>query len=234
MKPYLVLLLLFTIISCQPQMTSEEPLTSNEWANFAKYESPNRALRNLPLDSNRVVFMGNSITEGWSQDSLYFFKNPSFINRGISGQTTPQMLLRFRADVIDLSPKVVVILAGINDIAENTGPISLDAIFANIKSMSDLAFANDIRVILCSTLPAYDFPWRPGMAPSEKVIKLNKRIKIFAEKAGHAYIDYWSAMADERNGMKPEYSYDEVHATVAGYQMMESVALPVIELALGD
>ena len=128
--------------------------------------------------------MGNSITEGWSNHEPTFFKNPAYINRGISGQTTPQMLIRFRPDVVDLKPKVVVILAGTNDIAGNTGPSTLKMIADNIQSMAEIAEANGIKVVLASVLPAYDYPWKPGLGPDKKIVRLNKMIKAYAKKAG--------------------------------------------------
>ncbi len=176
--------------------------------------------------------MGNSITEGWLNEELTFFDNPNYINRGISGQTTPQMLVRFRPDVIDLKPAVVVILAGINDIAGNTGPMTLEAIANNIKSMAELARANDIQVVLSSVLPAYDFPWRPGMNPAQKVIQLNQMIKTYADQQDFVYLDYFTRMVDERNGMRKNYSNDEVHPTVEGYQVMEPLAKIAIQKAL--
>ena len=148
-----------------------------DWANFGRYAELNKTVE-LP---SKVVFMGNSITEGWWNNDSLFFKNNGFIGRGISGQTTAQMLVRFRADVINLKPKAVVILAGTNDIAQNNGYISQENILGNIISMTELAKANHIDVILCSVLPAYDFGWRKGLEPADKIIELNKMIKAYAE-----------------------------------------------------
>jgi lysophospholipase L1-like esterase len=192
----------------------------------------NKKLSLPKAGENRVVFMGNSITEGWKRADSSFFHNKPYVCRGISGQTTPQMLVRFKPDVIDLKPKVVVILAGINDIAQNTGPMTLEETMGNLASMAALAKANGIKVVLSSVLPAYDFPWRPGLAPAEKVIALNKMIKEYAEKNGHVYLDYFSAMVDERNGMKKAYSYDEVHPTLEGYKVMAPLAEKAIQKAL--
>ena len=172
--------------------------------------------------------MGNSITIGWLNSHPEFFKNKPFINRGISGQTTPQMLVRFRADVIDISAAAVVILAGTNDIAENTGPSSLEMILDNIKSMTEIAQANNVKVILCSVLPAYDYSWRPGLEPNIKIPKLNSMIKDYAEKNKIYYLDYFSALDDGNNGMIPAYTTDGVHLTLEGYQVME----PMIEKAI--
>ena len=202
----------------------------NDWPNLKRYQSENAKLGPVKPGENRVVFMGNSITEGWKRIDSAFFKGRPYINRGIGGQTTPQMLIRFRQDVIDLKPKVVVILAGINDIAQNTGPTTLEAIMGNIASMASLAKANNIKVILSSVLPAFDFPWRPGLAPAEKVVELNKMIKDHADKNGYIYLDYFSSVVDERKGMKKEYANDEVHPTLAGYKVME----PLVEKAIAQ
>ncbi len=175
-------------------------------------------------NEKRVVFMGNSITEGWKRADSAFFAGRPYYDRGISGQTTPQMLVRFRPDVIDLKPAVVVILAGINDIAQNTGPMTLEQTFGNIVSMAELAKTNGIQVVLCSVLPAFDFPWRPGLQPAEKVVKLNAMLKDYASKKNLVYVDYFSAMADGRNGLKAEYTYDGVHPTLAGYKVMAPLA----------
>src|SRR5262249_2058195 len=162
------------------------------------------------------VFMGNSITEGWFKADPEFFKGKSYVGRGISGQTTPQMLVRFRQDVINLKPFAVVILAGTNDIAGNTGPATLEEIFGNIASMAELASSNKIKVILSSILPVFDYPWKPGLQPAEKIVSLNQMIKNYATKNGHIYLDYFSAMADERHGLKKELGDDGVHPNMAG------------------
>jgi lysophospholipase L1-like esterase len=205
-----------------------------EFANFNKYAEANEKLQPSKPGEKRVVFMGNSITEGWAVLDKSFFSDNSFINRGISGQTTSQMLLRFRNDVINLQPDVVVILAGINDIAENTGPIPLKDIFGNIVSMSQLAKANGIKAILCSVLPAYDFPWHTGLKPSEKIIMLNGMIKSYCEKNNIPYVDYYFAMVDKRKGLDKKYSEDGVHPNLAGYKVMESVVKEAIERMMGN
>ena len=172
--------------------------------------------------------MGDSITEFWKVFDNSFFTNKPYVNRGISGQTTPQMLLRFQQDVINLKPALVVILAGINDIAENTGPITIEAIFHNIVSMAESAKKNKIRVALCSVLPAYDFPWRSGLQPAEKIIKLNAMISTYARKHKIVFVDYYSAMVDERKGLNKRFSDDGVHPTTAGYKIMG----PILEKAI--
>ncbi len=202
----------------------------SDWAGIGRYAADNQKLAKVPRSDSSVVLMGNSITEFWQVIDPAFFEGKPYINRGISGQTTPQMLLRFRQDVIELQPKLVVILAGINDIAENTGPISLETTFGNIASMAELALANQIKVVLCSVLPAYDFPWRPGMKPADKVIQLNGLIKRYAEKNKLAYIDYFAAMVDERNGLDKKYTNDEVHPNLLGYRVMA----PLLEKGIAD
>lgn len=203
---------------------------AQDWANLNRFKEVNKNLPVPAVNENRVVFMGNSITEGWLQYAPNFFSENPNINRGISGQTTPQMLLRFRDDVIDLHPKAVVILAGTNDIAGNTGPMTLDEIMDNLKSMSELAKAHEIKVILCSILPAFDYPWRPGLKPNEKIPALNKMIQAYAKANGHIYLDYFSAMADDKNGLPTELSADGVHPNAAGYKVME----PLVEKAITE
>jgi lysophospholipase L1-like esterase len=178
--------------------------------------------------------LGNSITEGWSRLDSGFFTGRPFINRGISGQTTPQMLIRFKPDVVNLKAEVVVILAGINDIAGNTGLSTLEMIEDNLSSMVEIAQANKIRVVLSSVLPAYDFPWRPGKEPAEKVVKLNSWIKDYAGTHNCIYLDYFTPMSDERHGLKKEYTEDGVHPNLAGYKVMEPLAEEAIKKALGS
>ena len=205
---------------------------AQDWANLNRFKAENANVVLPTPGEKRVVFMGNSITEGWINLHPEFFAGKFYINRGISGQTTPQMLIRFREDVIKLKPKVVVILAGTNDIAGNTGPSTLEMIEDNLISMAQLARANDIKVILCSVLPVYDYPWKPGLEPAQKIIDLNKLIKTYTEKSGMIYLDFFSAMVDERKGLKSEYSKDGVHPNEAGYNVMEPLTEVAIEKAL--
>lgn len=206
----------------------------DDWANLKQFQENNKEV-GMPADNeHRVVFMGNSITIGWLNSRPEFFDGKPYVNRGISGQTTPQMLLRFRQDVIDLKPKAVVILAGTNDIAGNTGPMTLEEILNNIKSMCEVAKANNIKVILSSVLPAFDYPWRPGLKPNEKIPALNDMIKAYSEEAGHIYLDYFSAMADDRNGLPKKYANDEVHPTPEGYAVMEPMVEKAIAEAMGS
>lgn len=203
-----------------------------DWPNIKRYDEANQQLKSKPAVKDRVVFMGNSITDGWiNHDPDFFSKNP-YVDRGISGQTTPQMLVRFREDVIALQPAAVVILAGINDIAQNTGYIRPEDTYGNIISMAELAKANNIKVVICSILPAYDFPWRPGLQPAEKVVAINKMLKDYADKNHIVYVDYYSAMADERKGLPPNLSKDGVHPTLEGYKIMESLVQKGIKEAL--
>jgi lysophospholipase L1-like esterase len=195
-----------------------------DWANLNKYHSENAKLILTASDDPRVVLIGDSITQMWSTTNPIFFTGKPFINRGINGQTTPQMLVRFRADVIALKPKAVVILAGINDIAGNTGPSTLEMITNNIFSMAELAKANNIKVILCSILPTTNFPWKPNQYPAEKIITLNKMIEFYASENEIKYLDYYSAMVNEQKGLLATYSGDGVHPNKIGYQVMAPLA----------
>lgn len=206
--------------------TAAEPA---DWANLARYRDANRALARD--DPRRIVFLGDSITEGWANQSL-IHDNAHFVGRGISGQTAPQMLVRFRSDVVALKPAVVHILAGTNDIAQNTGPESDDEMLGYVVSIAQLARANHIRVIIGSVPPAADFPWRPGLNPSPKIRALNARLKAYALSQGYVYADYWSVLASPNGGMKPQYSEDGVHPNAAGYAAMQPVARAAIQIAL--
>jgi lysophospholipase L1-like esterase len=207
-------------------------ILAQDWANMKRFKTEN-ALLDMPKENeSRVVFMGNSITESWGSMVPGFFKGKPYVNRGISGQTTPQMLVRFRQDVIDLHPAVVVILAGTNDIAGNTGPMTIEETFGNIRSMAELAAANGIRIVLASVLPAFDYPWCPGLEPAMKIVKLNGMIKDFAKEQGMVYLDYFTAMADARNGLNDAYTYDGVHPNEAGYRVMAPLAEDAIREAL--
>jgi lysophospholipase L1-like esterase len=227
-------------VSAQPaQPTAEEKrrqaqeaLLHNDWPNLQRYRDANAKLSPPVKNENRVVFLGNSITEGWAPYFPKMFPGKPYIGRGIGGQTTPQLLVRFRQDVIDLKPKVVVILAGTNDIAGNTGPSTLEMIEDNLASMAELAKANGIRIVLSSVLPVYDYPWRPGLEPAPKIIALNKWMKDYAKQHGAVYLDYHSAMADERGGMRSELASDGVHPNEAGYRIMAPLAERAIAEAL--
>jgi len=218
-KPFYILLLL-SFVSAQ------------DWANLSKYREDNAKLALASSSENRIVFMGNSITEGWKTFHSKFFSGKPYINRGISGQTTPQMLLRFRADVINLNPELVIILAGTNDIAGNTGPSSIEMIAHNIISMAELAMINDIKIILCSVLPVYDYTWKPGLNPVGKISALNEIIRDYAQNNGIMYLDYYSSMVDDRKGLTEDYTYDGVHPNKLGYTIMESLLKTAIDATL--
>ena len=224
-------ILKLTLVMILATMLSEVTY-SQDWANLARYKDDNTKLGLPKPGEKRVVFMGNSITEGWGNLNPDFFKGKPYVNRGISGQTTPQMLVRFRPDVINLKPAVVVILAGTNDIAGNTGPSTLEMIADNIYSMVELAKANGIKVVISSVIPAFDYPWKPGLEPAEKIASLNKMLKTYATKNGIVYLDYFSAMADDRKGLKAELTYDGVHPNEAGYKVMGPLAEKAIAEAL--
>ena len=214
--------LLFALISLSAMLSAQD------FANFGRYTQQNQDLISQNVVPNSVL-MGDSITEGWFSTDPEFFTKNNFVGRGIGGQVTSQMLLRFREDVIKLKPKRVIILAGTNDIAENQGPISLDKVFGNIVSMAELAKANNIKVVLCSVLPAYDFPWRKDMKPAEKVIALNKMIKDYAQKNNITYVDYHSALKNEKNGLPKEIAEDGIHPNKSGYEKMEAILMKTLK-----
>ena len=199
-----------------------------DWANLARYRVENASLP--PAGASRVVFMGNSITEAWAGYFATHFPGKEYIGRGIGGQTTPQMLVRFRQDVVALRPKVVVILAGTNDIAGNTGPSSVEMIQDNIASMAEIAKANGIRVVLASVLPVDDYPWRRGLEPAPRIIALNAWMKRYAADSGAVYLDLHSAMKNERDGTRAELASDGVHPNEAGYRVMA----PLTERAIAE
>jgi len=218
---------LFDWIYSQQRVPEE---AKNQWsflqftptALLSKYNEANKAEAFAYPDGGGIVFMGDSITEGWLTTSPeYWEENPRYINRGYSGQTTAQMLLRFRQDVINLKPKAVVILAGTNDIAGNTGVTAIENTAENIFAMADLAKAHTIKVIIASVLPAADYPWKRGIAPADKIVKLNGYLHAFAKANGHSYLDLHTAMKTEDNGMKPTLTYDEVHCTKEGYTIIQ-------------
>ena len=204
---------------------------AQEWADVARFQKDNAKIiaSKIPV---KVVFMGNSITEGWPSADADFFATSGFVNRGIGGQTSPQMLLRFKQDVIQLQPEVVVILAGTNDIAGNTGPSSIEEIFGHIESMATLAQAAGIKVVICSVLPVYDYPWKPGLAPATKIVALNEMLQLLANQQGYTYADYFSPMANEQKGLKTTLGSDGVHPNKEGYDLMKPIVLEAIKKAL--
>ena len=201
---------------------------NSDWANLHQFAQANAALALPTPNETRVVFMGNSIIAGWAPLFAEMFPGKSYVGRGISGQTTPQMLVRFRQDVIALKPAVVVILAGTNDIAGNTGPSTLEMIEANLASMSEIAQANGIRVVLCSVLPVFDYPWKPGLEPAQKIVALNTWIRDYATVRRAQYADFHGVMADARQGLPKELAADGVHPNLSGYKIMG----PIVERAI--
>jgi lysophospholipase L1-like esterase len=204
-----------------------------DWANLSRYRNDNASVKPPEKNEERVVFMGDSITDGWGRRYGKFFPGKPYINRGISGQTTPQMLIRFRPDVIALQPKAVVILAGTNDIAGNTGPMTLEEIEGNLASMAQLAKANGIRVILSSVMPVCDYI-RPQTErrPMEKIKALNEWIKAYAARNNHTYLDYFPVMLDDKGFLKKELTYDGLHPNDAGYEAIQPAAEKAIASAL--
>ena len=202
-----------------------------DWPLYSRYEAKNAELmKNAPVDLRRVVFFGNSITEGWPSQRPEFFESNDFVGRGISGQTTYPFVLRFIEDVIKLNPALVVINAATNDVAENTCPYNEDRTFSNIVAMVQMAQANGIKVILTSTLPAAKFPWAPQIKnSSDKIASLNARIKNYAETHDIPYVDYYSSLVTgEDRALNPAYSHDGVHPNADGYVIMENLILPVV------
>jgi lysophospholipase L1-like esterase len=201
-----------------------------EWAYLSKYHDANLELPALAPGQKRVVFLGDSITEAWGKADPGFFAGNSYVDRGIGGQTTSQMLVRFRQDVIELKPAAVVILGGTNDIAENGGKTTLEAIEENLQSMVELARVNGIRVVLASVLPAFDYPWRRGLKPADKIYALDQWIEAYCAEKHLVYLDCYPSMVDGRRGLRPELSEDGVHPNAAGYAIME----PMAEKAVAD
>ncbi len=195
-----------------------------DWANFKRYEEQNKAIA-TPVN---IVFYGNSITEMWVTTDPDFFSNNGFVGRGISGQTTSEMLVRFRSDVINLKPKTVVILAGINDIARNNGYISLENILNNIISMAELAQHNGIKTVLCSILPAKQLPWRKELSPAKDVVTLNDMIKSYATKNNITYVDYHTTLVDSEGGLPKKYAEDGIHPNLDAYKIMEELVMKAL------
>ena len=204
-----------------------------DWANLGRYREENAKLPPPAAGEARVVFMGDSITDGWGRKYGQFFPSKPYVNRGISGQTTPQMLIRFRPDVVNLKPKVVVILAGTNDIAGNTGPETLADIENNMTSMAELAHASGIKVVLASLTPVCDYiKPQTTRRPPEQIVALNEWIKSYCDKDGDVYLDYYSATIDERKMFKQDLTYDGLHPNTQGYEVMAPLAQAAITQAL--
>jgi len=214
----------------QSYRAATQPEGGADWAQLGHYRADDAVLPPAAPAVPRIVFLGDSITASW--DLAASLPLGGVVNRGISGQTTPQMLVRFRQDVVNLSPAVVHIMAGTNDLAENTGPTTLAAIEDNLASMVDLARAHHIRVVLAAVPPALDFPWRPGLHPAQKIVALNGWIRSYAGRNRLVYVDYHAALADERQGFKPALSDDGVHPNRAGYEVMDPLARRAIARAM--
>lgn len=197
---------------------------SQDWANFSRYDKSNSEVVERPV----AVFMGDSITDGWAASDPDFFTENNFLGRGISGQTTSHMLIRFRRDVVDHAPKYVLILAGTNDIAKNNGDISLENILGNIISMCEIAKANKIKPVICSVLPADRYGWRPGIKPAKDIVRLNEMLKEYAGNEKIMYIDYYSVLADENGALPAEHAADGVHPNLSCYKIMEQIVLKAL------
>lgn len=227
-KHFLILAFLLLSTVCMLAQTAD-------WAKFGRYHNSNVELTSKANTGNRVIFFGNSITDNWPHRSAAFWTaHPNYVGRGISGQSSYNMLSRFREDVINLSPAAVVINAGTNDIAENSHPYNEDVTMGNIQSMAEIARANGVMVILTSVLPAGHFSWRENITDGpEKIKALNARIKAYAAKEGIPYVDYYSVLiSDDGRNMIPEYTNDGVHPVAKGYAVMEAAVVPVIENVL--
>lgn len=219
------------LAACTGARVAQETLLS-DWPGLARYRAANDSVPPPTSGENRVVYIGDSITESWAAYFPALFPGKPYFGRGISGQTTPQILVRFRQDVVRLKPKVVVILAGTNDIAGNTGPSSLEMIQDNLASMAEIARANGIGVVLSSVLPAYDYPWKRGLEPGPKIAALNSWIRGYAEATGAVYLDYYTAMVDARGGLRSELTRDGVHPNAAGYAVMAPLAEAAVARAM--
>jgi len=219
--------------SLTPEQVAQMQKRLLDWPQLARYRDENAALPPAAAGTRRVVFFGDSITEGWGPTgSERFFPGKPYVNRGISGQTTAQMLVRFRQDVLDLKPAVVVILAGTNDIAGNTGPATQQMIEDNLQAMVELARLHGVRVVLSSVLPVSEYPWRPGAQPAAKVRALNDALRGYAKAQGIVYLDYYTALANAAGGLDPALAKDGVHPTAAGYARMAPLAEAAIQQAL--
>lgn len=211
----------------------QEHLLRNDWGNLQRYAAANQRLPSPAPGTPRVVLMGNSIIEGWPRADSAFFASSrpyAYIGRGISGQTTGQMLVRFRQDAINLRPAVVVILTGTNDVAENSGPYHPQTTLNNIMSIAELARAHGIRVVLCSVTPATDFWWRKGLNPAPKITALNQQLRAYAQAQKLVYLDLHAALADQQQGLKKAYGEDGVHPNLTGYRAME----PLLQQAVAE
>ncbi len=221
-----------SLVAQQRESVQKEDF-SDDWAALSKYQKENDSLGAPNKGEKRVVFLGSSIFEFWKQKDPQYFNNGSYLDRGISGQISPQLLIRFRQDVLNLKPKAVIILAGSNDLAGNKGHVSNETVMNNIKSMAELARKNRIKVILCKYLPIYEYPWNKNLkGVADQIISLNNEIVSYAKANRFVILDYWTPLVDERNGQKAAYTTDGVHPNLAGYKVMENVTEEAIDKAL--
>lgn len=235
-KILLIPVLAFYVSTLYAQQNGTDTLKKedfkDDWAALSHYKAENKQLGDPKPGEKRVIFLGSSIFEFWKAKVPDFFKDRPYFDRGIAGQISPQLLIRFRQDVIDLKPKAVIILAGSNDIAANTGHVNNETIMDNIRSMAELAKLHGIKVILCEYLPVFEYPWRKGIKPADKIISLNKEIKAYAGANNFILLDYFSPLVDEHNGQKAELTTDGVHPNVSGYKIMATVTEAAIAKAL--
>ena len=224
MKKNIIARIILSAIAVLMCMATDAQTKKEDWAQFYRYADKNKAVTTQP----EAVFMGNSITDFWVKNDSAFFHDNNFVGRGISGQTTSEMLVRFRQDVISLHPKKVIILAGTNDIAENNKKISLENILGNIISMAELAQHHGIGVVLCSVLPCDRYSWRPALKPAKEIISLYAMIKEYASKNDFIFVDYHSPLATPEGALNPEYTNDGCHPTLPGYKVMEVVLMQAL------
>ncbi len=225
---------IYTAPSLTPEQVKHLQELGADWPQLGRYQQENARLGPPAAGEKRVVFYGDSITDAWGRrgDATQFFPGKPYVNRGISGQTTAQMLVRFEQDVVHLRPAAVVILAGTNDLAGNTGLATMQMIEDNFAAMVAIAKANGIRVVLSSVLPVTDYPWRRGLQPAEKVKALNAWLKSYANAHGCVYLDYYSAMSNAAGGLDPRLAADGVHPTPAGSAVMAPLAQKAVDEAL--
>jgi len=208
----------------QTKQATTQAAEDLDWPNLGRYRAENEELKTSGNDKIKTVFMGDSITEGWSLNDPEFFSRNNFVNRGVGGQTSPQMLIRFKQDAIHLNPELIIINAGTNDIAGNTGPASPEMIIDNICSMAEIGLKNDIRIALSTILPVYKYPWNEKVTNvPDRILEINTTLQKYSEKHSLIFIDYFSSMVDEQRGLKLAYGVDGVHPTKQGYEEMSNV-----------
>ena len=228
----MLLCALVLVAGAATAQSTDKKKAPKDWAKFGYYQEKNAEIADR-VGKIDAVFMGNSITNGWARKDPAFFEKNNFVGRGISGQTTSEMLVRFRRDVLDLKPRCVVIMAGINDIAMNNGIISHENIMGNIESMCELAKLHKIKVILCSVTPSRQFRWRKELTPAEDIKRLNEMIRSYAAKNKIHYVDYHSALTEADGGMPLKWAKDGVHPNLECYvTVMEPMVLKAVNKVL--